>query len=207
LFVGLLVKTLESLTEMEKFEKKLWTANNELQNKISSLENNASANKNELQNKISLLENNAIAYKVKSQRSAICGFKRSMYGGVVTYEKVRVEVNEVGSSLAPNGYYTAGVTGVYEVSVSGFAAIERVQSGGVRIALKGTGAAGTDRDYFVESRTKLGGDTWGWVHDNFAGTSYVKLTKGQQIHLQSTDGGRVDYTTFCVTLYAASLNA
>ena len=50
------------------------------------------------------------------------------------------------------------------------AAIERVQSGGVRIALKGTGAAGTDRDYFVESRTKLGGDTWGWVHENFAGT-------------------------------------
>jgi len=118
-----------------------------------------------------------------------------MNRGIFSYEKIKVEIDEVGSYLSLSGYYTAGIAGVYQVSASGYAGIYPGQE--AIISLQGTGDA-THEGHFIDARVQ--NKVHGWVHDSSAGIRHVKLRKGQRIYLENTATGRFDHMTFCVSL-------
>jgi len=139
--------------------------------------------------------------KAKTLKSSICGWQsewRSIQ--TISYETVHTEVEEVGSSLnATTGVFTAGVDGVYQISVSGTA--KNGPSEEVVVELDGAGY-GIEDDVFIYSHIKDYSYENVYVEESVSQTRHLTLKAGQQISLNYIRGpGYFFRIKFCVTLY------
>jgi len=123
----------------------------------------------------------------KTAKSAICAYQdkwsSSYPESTIKYDSVHAEVNEVGAVLsASTGVYDVAADGVYEITVSGNAAINH--DGYLKVELVGA-PRGTDQNKeFIYSYTHEGR-----IHDTVSQTRFFKLTKGDKISLSFTAGG------------------
>jgi len=159
-------------------------------------------NKIELETQINSTKGELGTLKTKTKKSAICGFHNGSMTSPETIEyaddKIITEVNEVNSSLGTNGYYTAGVNGVYEIKVSGYAVVDR--DGRAELGLKGAlGTFDLTRSYYTNTN-----ETYNQrVQETVAATKIVTLNAGEQIYLYYGEEGNayMERIRFCVTLY------
>jgi len=103
-----------------------------------------------------LAELKAEVIALKGKKSAICGLQQwssQNNEGTIIYTTVYEEVEEANSRLDKDtGVYTAGVDGVYKISVSGIAEVWPYDQG-VRVNL--TGAGNTAEDAFFINSTVI----------------------------------------------------
>jgi len=109
-------------------------------------------------------------------------------------------VEEVGSKLEPStGVYTAGVDGVYELSISGVCILHAGDY--LYVSLVGAGTEEED-DYFIDSG--YFGEESSSVSFQCSATIHVMLIKGQEIYLQFTNytgSPRLGWLHWGITLY------
>jgi len=187
----------------ESLENNIEQVQNNLDGDIEILENTIAKVEGEidhLQGEINQDATRIDNLEMRGRKSSICGWRKGWDSeGTITYEAVHTEVDDVNSVLDANtGIYTAGVSGVYEISLSGFTRVDPgVQAG---VWLEGAGY-GSEDERFIFSYN--GASNGGFIHDAAAATRHVTLTAGQQISLNYRPTGSASFRKikFCVTLY------
>jgi len=139
------------------------------------------------------------ALKRNYLKSAICGYQPSQKPGTIKYETVHNEVEEANSVLDKDtGVYTAGVDGVYEISVSGNSYVDKLHGDDLKVNLVGDG---NSKKEFVRSYNSNEYPIW----ETSAASRYVTLTAGQELSIEQSGGGYFFQVKFCVTLYKANV--
>jgi len=185
----------QSKEKMEAMEKQ----NKELVDIVEALKKETKVETG-LADKINTAITDIQTLQMRGRKSSICGYRHNWQtAGTITYSAVHTEVDEVNSVLDANtGIYTAGINGVYEISLSGFAQVS--PGGRVTVHIEGAGNGNEDK-YFIYSRNHA--SNGGENRDTAAATRHVTLTAGQQISLKYSHEGNADFfrIKFCVTLY------
>jgi len=186
----------------ESLENNIEQVQNTLDGDIEILENTIAKVEGEidhLQGEINQDATRIDNLEMRGRKSSICGWREiwERSAGTITYDTVHTEVEEVSSVLDANtGIYTAGVNGVYEISLSG---LTYADPGGLAaVWLEGAGY-GSEDDYFIYSENSA--INGGVIVDTAAATRHVTLTAGQQISLKYKGNADFWRIKFCVTLY------
>merc|ERR1719341_1597313 len=142
------------------------------------------------------------------EQTAVCGYKHELnFSGstTLTFDRVYDEVDSSssGEPLQTDGYFTAGVAGIYFVTLETMVALRDGESVEGDIVLSSGNYK--DDEGFIYSINHAGGS--GYVAEQASASRYVKMSAGETLHI-SLDGrgGEPDAyrTTMCVSLYSAS---
>jgi len=184
----------------ESLENNIEQVQNNLDGDIEILENTIAKVEGEIDHLQGEINQDATRIDNLERKSSICGWREYWANdGTITYDTVHTEVEEVSSVLDANtGIYTAGVSGVYEISLSGSTGVYPGVQAGVWLEGAGYGTEDEDFIYSENSNSAIGG---GFIYDAAAATRHVTLTAGQQISLKYTGDASFYTIKFCVTLY------
>merc|ERR1711872_275129 len=148
--------------------------------------------------------------EIKVMKSVHCGFQdkvgysgdEGLYGNTIVFDTIHTEINPAGSSLsASSGKFTAGKSGVYQVSMSAQGSYSH-DDALVRVFLKTSSGKYQGEDDIV----------YQWFDDSIrhripiSAIRYVHLNQGETVYLQyscdeSHDKCEIFYLKFCISLY------
>jgi len=140
------------------------------------------------------------------KRDAVCGYKSQVDGissaTTLIFDRVYDEVDSSsGGKLETNGNYTAGVEGVYYVTLELGVSINDGESLRAELKLSSGNYAG-DNDFML-SWNGAGGR----IHEQASASRYVTMSAGETLHISFEPKGGDVYVyaiTMCVSLYSAS---
>ena len=144
------------------------------------------------------------------ERTAVCGYLASKgftSSTILNYDRVYDEVDSTGGSLNLNGYFTAGIEGIYYVTLETLVDIDDGEylHGVLETS---SGNYSEDGDFTHSVNTGGGG---GPIRDQASASRYLKLVAGESLHINLVpglnSGGRevyVGHATMCVSLYSPS---
>jgi len=187
-------------TEVQKLQDALEAT---LDGKIDAAKATLNGKSEEIEDEMTAAGAKITTLEMRGRKSSICGYQSTKSSkGTVKYDTVHTEVDEVNSVLDANtGIYTAGINGVYEISLSGYASLP--PGGWLQVLLERATGYGYEDKYFAYSYSSRSN---GHIKEVAAATRHVTLTAGQQISLNYDYGGSVYVASFihmkfCVTLY------
>merc|ERR1712180_3925 len=162
--------------------------------------------------KIEFLEQKIQENETKSKKIAVCGYTNywqwhDIRNDVIQYDSLVAEVNEFNSgSLTTDGYFTAPVTGLYEVSAAGNCGVNSGVSLGQSLSLWSNNKA--IEPYFM-GQSHSGAY---FLMTPCSGFRYVHLEEGDNLYLQYTGShnesiGEIAFMVhfkFCVSIITQS---
>lgn len=177
---------------------------NVVNRKINRMENTLDEKLTHFNVKLKQLQSQLDAFKGKTDsKSAICGYRQRIDGrgnNRIIFDTVHVEANDIGCHLDANtGVYTAGKSGVYEVSVS-FGVVDLFDNGELFVHLKSSPYRYKDEEEFfhIILRSKI------WDSAPISGSRFISLNKGETLYLvyNCTSKCHMWHLKFCVSYYA-----
>jgi len=148
--------------------------------------------------------------EIKVMKSVHCGFQdkvgdsydTGLHGDTIVFDTIHTEINPAGSSLsASSGKFTAGKSGVYQVSVSASGAYTHDNTV-LKVYLK-TSAGKYQAEHQIAYQ-EFDSDSWGYTP--LSSIRYIHLNQGETAYLQyscdeSHDKCRIYDLKFCISLY------
>merc|ERR1719341_2864099 len=137
-------------------------------------------------------------------RSAICGNKKKLEfssSTTLTFDRVYDEVDSsTGGELQTDGYFTAGVAGIYFITLETSVQLDQYEELHVYLVLSSGNYAG---DGAFTYSYNSGGSR---IDEQASASRYVSMSAGETLHisLDTSSEETVFYTTMCVSLYSAS---
>merc|ERR1719239_944931 len=137
-------------------------------------------------------------------RSAICGNKKKLEfssSTTLTFDRVYDEVDSsTGGELQTDGYFTAGVAGIYFIKLETSVQLDQYEELHVYLVLSSGNYAG---DGAFTYSYNSGGSR---IDEQASASRYVSMSAGETLHisLDTSSEETVFYTTMCVSLYSAS---
>jgi len=195
---GCLVKTLYNKTDLDLLREEFGAGIDQVQQEVDDVEENIgeiTADIGEIDERLSKAE----------MREATCGYQLQ-FGfsspGTLTFDRVYDEVDSSsGGELQTNGFFTAGITGIYFITLETTASLDKDHLLYVVLELS-SGNYAADQVFMLS-----GNNNGGNIGDQASALRYVRMSAGETLHISlDPRGGTVAiyYTTLCVSLYSAS---
>lgn len=141
------------------------------------------------------------------ERTAVCGYLESTFfshSTTLNFDRIYDEVDSTGEgSLAYNGYFSAGVAGIYFVTLETTVGLDDGEDLFGELVTS-SGSYSNDKHFIYSNNHAHGG---GALRDQASASRYVKLDEGETLHIQLEPRyvGEVGVfqTTMCVSLYSS----
>lgn len=207
----------ELLKKLEKLQKDFEAQVNEtkaLKKEVDDIKEDDSKMETDISNMLTEVQALDGRLNNTEMRHAVCGYKNDMHfkeKKALFFERVYDEVDSnTEGSLLVDGTFTAGVAGVYFITVETMVALGRGESVEGFIELS-SGNYADDKRFIFTKKHDVGGTDW--ARDQASASRYVTMAAGETMQIMLTpafgsavNDGTMDIlqTTMCVSLYSAS---
>merc|ERR1719341_2901116 len=142
----------------------------------------------------------------KEMRKAVCGYKNSLdfkSDTTLTFDRVYDEVDSSSGegTLEKNGYFKAGVTGIYFITLETSVGLNEGEWLHGYLKLSSGNYTSNNEEYFIRSWNNAGS----WIYDQASASRFVRMAAGETLHISLEPGNgplEASFTAMCVSLYS-----